>query len=301
MVSARRWSVFGFLAVAIVSAPSFGQTKSNSDLPPAELVRKTIQNEIRASRAIPLSRFMFQSRKQGPQGSQTKLYVETSEGMAGMVIANNDKPLSTEQREAENARVQRFVDDRSELEKKKKREKEDAERTLEIMKALPDAFLYAKDGTQTGSQTLGKPGDELLRLKFWPNPQYNPPSHTEQVLVGMQGHLLIDAEHLRLAEIDGTLFREVSFGWGILGHLDKGGHFLVNQADVGSGEWEITHMNLGFTGKIMMFKTLHIQSDEVFGSFRAVPSNLTFAQGIGILKKQQSELAENHASDGGTR
>ena len=300
MRSARRWSVFGFLAVAIVSSLSFGQTQSNSDLPPAELVRRTIQNEIRASRAIPLSRFMFQSRKQGPQGSQTKLYVETSEGMAGMVIANNDKPLSAEQREAENARVQRFVDDPSELEKKKKREKEDAERTLEIMKALPDAFLYAKDGTQVGSQTLGRPGDELLRLKFWPNPQYTPPSHTEQVLVGMQGHLLIDAEHLRLAEIDGTLFREVSFGWGILGHLDKGGHFLVNQADVG-GEWEITRMSLGFTGKIMMFKTLHIQSEEVFSSFRTVPANLTFAQGVGILKKQQSELAENHASDGGTR
>jgi hypothetical protein len=301
MRSARRWSVFGLLAVALVSSSSFAQTRPSADLPPAELVRQTIQNEIRSSRAIPISRFMFQSRKQGPQGSQTKLYVETSEGMAGMVVANNDKPLSAEQRAAENARVQRFIDDPSELEKKKKREKEDADRTLQIMKALPDAFLYAKDGTQAGSQNAGKTGDELVRLKFWPNPQYTPPSHTEQVLVGMQGHLLIDAEHFRLAEIDGTLFREVSFGWGILGHLDKGGHFLVNQAEVGSGEWEITRMSLGFTGKIMMFKTLHIQSDEVFSSFRTVPANLTFAQGVGILKKQQSELAENHASDGGSR
>jgi len=138
-------------------------------------------------------------------------------------------------------------------------------------------------------------------LSFRPNPQYIPPSHTEQVLVGMQGHLLIDTRDLRIAEIDGTLFHDVAFGWGILGHLDKGGHFLVRQAEVGPGEWEITRMSLGFTGKIMLFKNLHIQSDEVFSSFHAVPQNLTFAQGVEMLRKQQSELAENHVNDGGTR
>ena len=40
---------------------------------------------------------------------------------------------------------------------------------------------------------MGKPGDRLLRLKFRPNPSYDPPTHVEQVLVGMQGVVLIDA------------------------------------------------------------------------------------------------------------
>ena len=48
-----------------------------------------------------------------------------------------------------------------------------------------------------------------------------------------QGVILIDPTECRIAKIDGTLFKEVSFGWGILGHLDKGGHFLVEQRDVG--------------------------------------------------------------------
>src|SRR5579862_2713948 len=163
--------VLVFFVVAACAALSSGQTVSNANLSPAELVRKTVQNEIRSNRMIPVSRFMFQSRKQGTQGSQTKLYVETSDGMAGMIIANNDRPLSAEQREAENARVQRFIDDPSELEKKKKREKDDADRTLQIVMALPDAFLYSKDGTQAGTQALGKAGDVLVRLKFSPNPQ----------------------------------------------------------------------------------------------------------------------------------
>ena len=33
----------------------------------------------------------------------------------------------------------------------------------------------------------------------------------------MQGHILIDAKLNRIALIDGTLQKDVSFGWGILG------------------------------------------------------------------------------------
>ncbi len=38
----------------------------------------------------------------------------------------------------------------------------------------------------------------------------------------MQGYVLVDAVHYRIASIDGTLFKTVGFGWGILGHLDRG-------------------------------------------------------------------------------
>jgi hypothetical protein len=105
--------------------------------------------------------------------------------------------------------------------------------------------------------------------------------------------LLIDANKRRIARIDGTLFKEVGFGWGILGHLDKGGHFLVEQADTGDGAWEISHMSLAFTGKILIFKHLDIRSSESFSDFHEVPNNLTFAQGVDLLKKQEATLAQN--------
>ena len=99
-----------------------------------------------------------------------------------------------------------------------------------------------------------------------------------------------DKSAMRLAKISATLFREVSFGWGILGHLDKGGNFVVEQADVGDGAWEITHIQLNFTGKIMMVKSLMIKSDEHFSDFRRVPDNLTFAQGVDLLKQEWGKL-----------
>jgi len=161
---------------------------------------------------------------------------------------------------------------------------------------LPEAFIFDCEGTVPGREGVGAPGDDLVKLRFHPNPKYNPPSRVEQVLTGMHGVLLIDAKRNRIAEIDGTLFKEVGFGWGILGHLDKGGHFLVQQTAVPEDGWEVSRMNLSFTGKIMMVKRLTIKSDEVFSDYRPVPRDLTFAQGLELLKKQEAVFAQNQMS-----
>jgi len=127
----------------------------------------------------------------------------------------NDQPLNQQQRRDEYGRIERFVNQPAELERKRKQEKESAERVSLILKALPDAFLYEYDGTETGRAGVGKSGDPLLRLKFRPNPRYDPPSRVEQVLTGMQGVVLLDPQKQRIARIDGTLFKDVGFGWGI--------------------------------------------------------------------------------------
>jgi len=118
------------------------------------------------------------------------------------------------------------------------------------------------------------------------------------VLDGMQGFLLIDPVANRIARIDGALFRDVSFGWGIIGRLDKGGHFVVRQADVGDGNWDITAMNLKITGKILFFKSISMISDETLSEFHSVPQDLTFAKGVDLLKNEQEKLARNREQEG---
>ena len=219
-------------------------------LTPSELVRRAVENEVRNNNQGP--KYMCRQRKETPAGSQTKLMVETRDAMVGMVVANNDQPLDQEQRRAEYGRIERFVNDPAELEHKRRQEKESAVRVALILKALPDAFLYEYDGTETGRPGVSRPGDPLLRLKFRPNPRYDPPSHVEQVLVGMQGVVLIDAQEERIARINGTLFKDVGFGWGILGRLDRGGRFQVDQAVVSDNHWTIARMDLTFTGKMLL-------------------------------------------------
>lgn len=286
----RRWVVT--LAAVLVlgqGAVVVGQAPKES---PVELVRETVNNENKAGNSS--AKYMFLDQKQMPHGSQTKLMVETNQATAGMLVAVNDKPLSVEQRQAEEARLNDLANNPDELKKKQKAEREDGRRTARIVKALPDAFLFEFDGTEPGQLGMGKPGDELVRLKFRPNPAYAPPSHAEQVLTGMQGYILIDANLHRIAKIDGTLFKDVGFGWGILGRLDKGGRFLVQQGCVGDDHWEPTRMDLSFTGKELLFKSINIKSSERMSDFRPVAENLSFAQGVQLLKKQSTELAQNH-------
>ncbi len=284
------------LAALALASGTLIRADGPSTAKPNDLVRRVVESEIRTGRQS--AKYMFRQRKETPNGSQTKLMVETRDAIAGMVVANNDRPLGPEERRAEYGRIERFVNEPAELERKRRQEKENAERVNLILKALPDAFLYEYDGTETGGPGVGKPGDQLLRLKFWPNPKYDPPTHVEQVLVGMQGVVLIDPHEQHIARIDGTLFKDVSFGWGILGHLDRGGHFQVDQADVGDNSWSIARMALSFTGKVLLFKSINIKSTEIYSDFHPVPADLTFAQGIELLKQQQGAIAANQASAG---
>ena len=282
-------------ALALISIP-WMTAQNPSSLPAQELVRRAVANEMKS--ADQTAKHMFREQKETLQGSQTKLMVETRDAMVGMLIARDGHPLSLEEQRGEYGRIQHFIDDPAELDRKRRKEKEDGERVKSILKALPDAFLYQYDGTETGKPGVGKPGEELIRLKFRPNPKYQPPTRVEEVLTGMQGVVLIDAREQHIARIDGTLFQEVGFGWGILGHLDRGGHFQVDQTDVGNDDWAISRMYLTFTGKLLLFKSLNIKSTEIYSDFRPVPSNLTFAQGAEMLKKEIATVAENKPGGG---
>ena len=281
-----------FIALALTST-SGSAAEAPPGVQPVELIRRAVENEIKSNDQP--AKYMFRQRKETPEGSQTRLLVETREAMAGMVIAYNDRPLNPEQRQGEYGRIQRFIDNPAELDRKRQKEKEDSDRVQSILKALPDAFLYEYDGTETGRPGVGKAGDELLRLKFRPNPKYDPPTRVEQVLTGMEGVVLVDAQKLHIARIDGTLFKDVAFGWGILGHLDRGGHFQVDQTDVDANHWSISRMVLAFTGKILMLKNLNIKSTAIYSDFQSVPANLSFAQGVDLLKKQLAMVGESQA------
>lgn len=289
----------GLMPILLIAASAINAQEARlPEISTGELVRETIAREVEAAKNTG-PKHMFRSRKQTAKGSRTRLYVETNDAMAGMLIAINDQPINAQQQKAEQDHLAWLRNNPDQLRRKHAREKEDSDRSIRILKALPDAFRYEYMGTETGESGLGKVGDPLTRLKFTPNPAYSPPTRIEQVLSGMQGYLLIDAPARRIARIDGILFRDVSFGWGIIGHLDKGGHFRVQQADVGDGSWEITAMSLKMTGKILLFKGISITSEEVFSDFQAVPMDLPFAKGVELLKTEQEKLAHPTEADAG--
>lgn len=278
-------------AVMAVGAP---QDSKVPEISAGELVRLAVSNEVAAA-VGPKALHLFRSRRQTPKGSQTRLYVETDEALAVMMIAIDDQPLTLEQQQAESGRLGWLVGNPDQLRKKHAREKEDEERTMRILKALPEAFHYEYDGTEIGTAGTGVAGEPVARIKFLPNPSYAPPTRVEQVLAGFQGEMFVDTRLRRIVKVEGTLYRDVNFGWGILGRLDKGGHFLVRQGDLilGNGDWGITEMDVNISGKILLVKSLSMTSDEVLSDFRIAGKNLTFAQGFKMLKAEHERLANS--------
>ena len=284
------WQSMGAMVILIAASIALSAQAANPSA--RDLVRATVANEVAAAQNAG-AKFMFRSRKQTPKGAQNRIYVEANEALATLTIGENDRPVTAQKERAETDQLSSLANNPEQLRKKQIREKQEMEHTFCIMKALPDAFLFEYAGTESGSDGLGKAGDQLVRLKFRPNPSYTPPTRVEQVLEGMQGFLLIDPRAKRLAEIDGTLFKDVTFGWGIFGRLDQGGRFRVQQADVGDGFWEVTAMTLNFNGKILLIKTLSIVSDEVFSDFQRLPDNVPFARGVQLLQSEQMRIAQN--------
>ena len=279
----RRGLALTFIAFLLAA---FGQAQQKPDIDPLELVRQAAHNEIKASDVQYYA--MFKDTTQYKDHSITKEILRTKDGGLTTTLLINGRPLTPEQRQKDNERLQKFANDPDARRKRRDSNKEDDKRAEVMLTSLPDAFLYIYLGTERGPN-----GDELVHLKFRPNPNFNPPNHETAVYQGMEGDMLIDRNALRIAKIDGTLFKDVDFGWGILGKLYKGGKFIIVQRDVGGGHWEEVQETLQFYGKILMIKPLTIWSTETMTDFQPIPSNLTVAQALDMLHKSDEVVAEN--------
>ncbi len=272
--------------------PAAAQNQEKPLTPPEAqvLVRNVIERQMEADEAGGGPAFRWVLKTNSKRGILTKELIDTKEGLVARLLAVNDRPPTAEERKADDDRLNKLLRDPDARQQKLKQQQEDDKRTRKMVRALADAFLYEFDGRPEG------PVGPLILLKFRPNPQYDPPSRDLQVFQGMTGTMLIDPRAERLVEIDATLFRDVNFGWGILGHLDKGGEFMVRQADVtGKGDWQIIAMKLHFDGKALIFKPIHIRDDDTAANFRVVPSDLTFSQGVALLRTQETPVAETNS------
>ncbi|MGH9492395.1 MAG: hypothetical protein ACRD2K_02745 [Terriglobales bacterium] len=256
--------------------------------PPTEsaqdLVRKVIDRELEAGDKP--SRYIYRLRREGPEGSWTRDIIDTRDGLVSRLVAQNDQPVSPEDRAKDDRRLEKLLAHPEEQRKRKQRQKENAEETRRLVRALSDAFLYDYEGTEAG------PHGELVRLKFRRNPEFDPPSRETVIYKGMEGTMVVEPRDLRVVRMDATLVENATLGWGLLARLNRGGRFTLEQSLLPDGNWETTSMTLDFTGKAFLFKTIRIKQKQSISDFRPAPADPTLAEGIALLKKQGTAVAE---------
>ena len=139
---------------------------------------------------------------------------------------------------------------------------------------LPEAFIWKMQSEDAKNITL----------HFEPNPKFSPPDMQERVLGTMAGTLVVNKEQNRIETIRGKLMEDVTIGWGLLGRLHQGGTFRVERRQVAPGLWQITETHVHIEGKVLFFKNIGQQQDEVQSEFMQVPAGTTLEQAAEMTK-----------------
>jgi hypothetical protein len=238
-----------------------------------QFVRDVLMHEVDAQ-AQDHSLWCFHELK-AEDGNQKLLHVcQTRDGQIERLIALDGHPLTAKEAADEDLRIRHLLHDPGEIKARRKKDHEDGEQARKLLKLFPEAFRYQYDGSE----------GNFVRVKFAPNPQFHPSGHSEQVFHHMEGALLLDPVQRRLAAIDGRLTSEVKFAGGLLGHLDKGGTFSVQQQEVGSNCWEVTMMNIQMSGKALFFKAIEVRMREQYNDFRPTPAGMDLSQAAESMK-----------------
>lgn len=284
----RYAGLFLFLANTVFALQANTADKDASPLPPlpsdaTQYVKEIVKHELAAD-ANDHTHWRFRIHREDEKGSQDRDVIETKEGQLARTLLINGSPLTPDQRTADEARMKKLVDDPAERAKREKRAKDDGDKLTQMFKAIPDAFIFKYDGEENGQ----------VRLAFFPNPHYDAPNRELQVFRSLSGKMWIDRAGGRLSRMDGSLFEDVVFGWGLLGRLNKGGTFSVQQKKVGEDHWEVVSLDVRMSGHAVVFKTINVKQLQRFTDFRRVSDDLTVAQAYQLLEKGESAISADN-------
>jgi hypothetical protein len=240
-------------------------------LPAAELINEVVANELMDR--VQQRKWMYVIDKREGRQTFTEEQVDTKDGPFYRLLAIDGTPLDPEQRQQDNARMDRVLHDPTQQLKSKRGHDEDEQKLEKLMRLMPVAFLYDYDGVE----------GNLVRLKFRPNAYYNPPSYEARVVHSLAGIILIDSQQKRLAKLSGQLINRVEFGYGLLGHIDNGGTIEIGRVQVGPFQWKTALINIQLSGRLVFFKTISKQEYETRSDFRAVSGDLSLLEASQLL------------------
>ncbi len=239
------------------------------------LVNRALANELAAAqeKSHPMR---FELRKASPRITTTKVIAETQDGEVARLIEVFDKPLTTSADQLEVARLHALLNDPGRQRRRKQSEDDDTERALKVLRALPTAFLYQDAGPGQG------PAGPVEKFTFRPNPAFEPLDLETEVMPAMAGDIWIDPVRVRVVRLDASVQRDVDFGWGILGRLNKGGWIAIEQADVGDGQWRTVRFQMKMTVRVV-FRRRIFDTTEEQTHYAPVPVGISYRQAIALL------------------
>jgi hypothetical protein len=258
-------------AVLFSSAPAAEKIKGTASADQVALITRATERELHAlEHPTP---FQFQDRLEWNWGTETRSVIETPQGRADRIVLLRDEPLTPEQQEKQTHRLEKLLSDRDAVKGELQDQNAEIQRRIRMVQAFPRAFFFDFIGREKG----------LLHFGFYPNPEFSPKDRETQMYRGMEGSLWIDPAQECMVQIEGKLVKDVSFGWGILGRLSKGGIFEIAQTQLTPGTWRITRLNVDVKGRILLLDSFRYVRRETDTHLRPTPASTTYQSAVTAL------------------
>jgi len=289
----RGWLAAGVLALCLGTAlppiPAWGQraaTASHESAanplaePPRSWAVDAVANELLALHHRG-SYLRYRMHVVDVKNDYVRDVIESKDGTVARMILKDGRALTEEEDKAERQRLNDMIASPSDYAKHVQHEEEGKKLADRMMRLLPDAMIYSYT---PGQPQTGKNNGALeVVLDYEPNPKFNPPMTTAEALTGLKGRVWIDAKTRQLVRMDGTIFRAVNFGWGMLAHIYPGGQLMLEQTNAGGNRWIFTRFIEQVKVRALLVKTININTRVEAGSFETLPGPIPYQDAVRML------------------
>ncbi len=265
----------GVVLFVLFLAPSAVANQQNA----REVVQQAVQTELVADRNDH-SHWIYFEIDQKPGDSVKQWVAETGFGSLQRIVEENGHPLSPE---AQRARMETSIQNPQLRAKERKSAQHDDKQAEEMLRLLPNAFIWQITGTR----------DDQTILHFRPDPNFQAPDWETRVFAAMEGDMVVDNSQHRIVSLKGRLIHDVKFAWGLLGDLKTGGTFNVERREIGPSVWQITQTHVHIEGSALLFKDISQNEDDVKSEFHPLPAQISLNQAEADLMKQGTSRAGN--------
>jgi len=239
-----------------------------------DLVRDVIYNELHDRERD--SHWEYRSECLSTAQNVVREQVETASGPVFRLIEQDGKPLDASQQQRENERLDEYIHDPGQIARVARAHDNDEAQVATILQLAPDAFLFDYEGPPSGN---------VARIAFRPNPAFVPQTYQARIVHALTGTMIVDLPLKRAIDMSGSVADRVDFGYGLLGHVEKGSSFHIHRHQVSATHWKTDLIETHVKGKVLLVKSLSKDQREARSDFRPVPGDTTLAQAKEMLNQ----------------
>jgi hypothetical protein len=264
--------------VSAQAAPAPGAVVT-PDLPPRSWVEAAAANELHVIQDDGKLPLRYRIHKVDSKEDITREVIETRDGSVARLVERNGQKLTVTEDAAERERLKEILDSPGDFIRHHKRDDSMRHDSLQLVSQMPQAMIYTYVLGQP--QLPGAAGRQIV-IDFQPDQNYKARETLDDLLTGIKGRMWIDAQSHRVVRIEGTVQKDVNFGWGILGKINQGGTIVLEQANAAGDRWVYSRLDTHLTMRVVI-KTVAMNNQMTATDFRPLPGPISVQDAVHTL------------------